>query len=67
MSDEYPESLFQGFRKSTPNLKAGDELKSRLIASYEQAIHNGLAPCCALAVMLEWVAEEFARIRADVL
>lgn len=65
MSDQDPEGLFEGLAKEDPNLKATEELKSRLIASYEQAIHSGLAPCSALGVMLEWIAEEFGRLRAD--
>ena len=53
------------FAKEDPHLKAIEELKSRLIASYEEAIHGGLTPCHALGVMLEWIAEEFGRLRAD--
>jgi len=65
MSDQDPEGLFQGLRKDDPNLKASEELKSRLIASYERAVDAGLMPCRALAVILEWVAEECARVSAD--
>ena len=64
MSDQDQEGLFQRPRKD-PSVKASEDLKSRLIASYESAVHNGLSPCNALAVMLEWVAEECARIRAN--
>jgi len=46
-------------------MTASEELKNCLIASYERAVHNGLSPCSALAVMLEWVSEECARIRPD--
>jgi hypothetical protein len=46
-------------------MKASEELKSRLIASYESAVQDGLAPRSALVVMLEWVSEECARIRPD--
>jgi len=65
MSDQDQKGLFQGLGENQPGMKASEELKSRLIASYERAVHNGLAPCSALAVMLEWVSEECARIRAD--
>lgn len=65
MTDQDPEGLFQGLGKDDSNLKAIEELKSRLIASYERAVDAGLMPCRAMAVMLEWVAEECARIGAD--
>jgi hypothetical protein len=57
--------LFQRPGKKHPSMTASEELKSCLIASYERAVHNGLSPCSALAVMLEWVSEECARIRPD--
>jgi len=65
MTDQDPEGLFQGLGKDDSNLNESEELKSRLIASYERAVDAGLMPCRALAVMLEWVAEECARISAD--
>jgi hypothetical protein len=65
MSDQDQEGLFQGLGEKAPSMKATEELKSRLIASYENAVHNGLAPRNALAVMLEWVSEECTRIRPD--
>ncbi len=65
MSDQDSEDLFQGFSQDDLNLEASNELRSSLITSYERAIHNGLAPCRALAVILEWMAEECARTRAE--
>jgi hypothetical protein len=44
---------------------ASKELRDRLIASYEHALNNGLTPTCALSVVLSWIAEECARVRAD--
>ena len=65
MSDQDPEDLFEGRAEEAPHLKASEKLTSLLITSYEQAIRNGLTPCRALSVMLEWIAEECARLRAD--
>jgi hypothetical protein len=65
MTDQDPEGLFQGLGKDDSNLKASEELKSRVIASYERAVDAGLMHCRAMAVMLEWVAEECALIGAD--
>ena len=57
MSDQDQKGLLQGLCEKDARMKASEELKSRLIASYEQAVHNGLAPCSTLAVMQEWVSE----------
>jgi hypothetical protein len=65
MSDQDQGGLLQGLDTKDPSIKATEELKSRLIASYERAVQNGLAPRSALAAMLEWVSEECARIRPD--
>ncbi len=63
MSDQDQESSFQRLHDNDPSMKASEELRSRLIASYERAVHDGLAPRSALVVMLEWVSEECGRIR----
>jgi hypothetical protein len=42
------------------------ELKSALIAAFETAIDQGLAPHLAIATVLEWVSEECARLHAGV-
>ena len=47
------------------SLTAIEQLKSFLNESYQQALRNGLEPGQALAVILETVAEECARISAD--
>lgn len=65
MSDQAPKGFFQGCGTENPSFKASEELKCRLISSYEQALNNGLTPCGALAVILDWAAEECGRIRMD--
>ena len=45
--------------------KSAEDLKSVVIASFEKAIDQGLPPYNALAVVLEWAAEESARLRSD--
>ena len=42
--------------------RGGEDLKSALIVQYEAAIDGGLSPASALGIMLEWIAEECARL-----
>jgi hypothetical protein len=42
--------------------KCADDLKALLIVSFETAIDQGLPPHKALAVILEWTAEECTRL-----
>ncbi len=65
MSGENPAGISHGSEKDDPNHRASEELKARVIAAYEQAVHYGLRPGDALAVMLDWASEECARIRED--
>lgn len=46
--------------------KSADDLKSSMIMSFETAIDQGLAPPKALAVVLEWAAEESGRLGSGV-
>jgi hypothetical protein len=39
-----------------------EELKNILIVSYETAVDRGLEPSAALAAILEWAAQECARL-----
>ncbi len=57
MSDENP-----GSEKDDPNSQAAEALKACVIAAYEQALRDGLTPCEALAVMLDWASEEWGRV-----
>ncbi len=66
MSDKNPAGISRGPDKNDPNSRASEELKARLIIAYEQALQNGLTPHRALAVMLEWAAEECARVSAEI-
>jgi hypothetical protein len=40
-----------------------EDLRSAVIASFEAALDRGLAPSDALATILEWAAQECARLR----
>ena len=57
-----PASLFLGLISVNPCDQATEALKSTLITGYEQAIEDGLSPMNALAMVLNWVAEEFGRV-----
>jgi hypothetical protein len=52
-----------GFKKNDAGQKAADELRSTLITGYEQALEHGLTPSSALAEVLSWAADEWARLR----
>ena len=66
MFDENPAGASRRSDKDDPNSRASEELKARVIVAYEQALQYGLTPCRALAVILEWTAEECDRVRADI-
>lgn len=65
MLDHDRTDLFQGFDGDRPTPEPRDELKSALIAGYEQALEQGMTPSHALAVILSWAAEECERPYAD--
>jgi hypothetical protein len=60
-----PEELFEGQKQEMPPAEAIDEFKSELIVAYEQALHKGVSPGCALAAVLDLVSEETQRYAAD--
>ena len=50
---------------ATPSVNSpsdSDELRSALIVSFENAVARGLSPQNAIAVILNWVADECARL-----
>ncbi len=50
---------------STPSKELpgkSDAFRSALIACFEEAIERGLSPNAAIAVVLEWAADECARL-----
>ena len=59
------QGLFSNFACFSDD-ESTEELKSGLIASFETAINRGLPPQLAIATVLEWVAEECARLQASV-
>ena len=61
-----PEALFEGLEQETPPAEAIDELRSELIAAYEQALQKGVSPSCALEATLNLVSEECQRFAADI-
>ncbi len=65
MSNDKPTGPSWGLGKGDSNFQASEELKARVIVAYEQALRDGLPPSSALAAMLEWAAEECARVHAD--
>ena len=42
--------------------RSADDLKSLLIVAFETAIEEGLPPQKALSIVLDWVADECARV-----
>lgn len=60
-----PEALFECLEQETPPAEAIDELRSKLIVAYEQALQNGVSATSALQAMLHLVSEECQRCVAD--
>ena len=48
--------------RDLPLEQSAEDLKSLLIIGFETAIDQGLPPQRALGIVLEWVADECARI-----
>ena len=60
-----PAALFEGLEQETPPAEAIDELRSELIAAYEQALQKGVSASSAIEAMLNLVSEESQRFAAD--
>lgn len=60
-----PPLAFQNAARQPSSEREVSKLESRLIESYEQAIDEGLPPSQAVAVILNWVAGECARLRDE--
>lgn len=59
------DSLFPRQTADALRVKAEEELHSRLIISFEEAIALGMPPLEALSQVLSWVSLEIARIQAS--
>jgi len=44
-----------------PPAEVIDEFMSELIVAYEQALHKGVSPSCAIAAILDLVSKECQR------
>ncbi len=60
-----PSLAFQNAVRQSTSERGVSKLESQLIQSYEQAIDEGLPPSQAVAVILNWVAGECARLRDE--
>jgi hypothetical protein len=54
------DELFPSLSPSVEN--AGEALQSKLIDAFETAISQGMSPCDALAVILQWASSELNRV-----
>jgi len=54
------DELFPSLSPSVEN--AGEALQSKLIDAFESAIFQGMSPCDALAVILQWASSELNRV-----
>lgn len=54
------DELFHSLPPSTEN--ASEALQSKLIDAFESAIFQGMSPCDALALILQWASSELNRI-----
>ncbi len=52
--------------KRVEEQKGIEPLRSALIVSFETALDQGVPPQIALATVMEWVAEECARLSSDI-
>jgi hypothetical protein len=57
------DELFSGLSPSVEN--AGEALQSKLIDAFESAICQGMSPCEALALILQWASSELNRVGAS--
>ena len=62
-NQEAPASLFENIEEKTCHYLA-DDMRSQLTQGYHLAIGRGLKPCEALAIVLNWAADEACRIGA---
>ncbi|MFY9641432.1 MAG: hypothetical protein WCD20_11605 [Rhodomicrobium sp.] len=62
-----PFAIDELFPSPSPSVDdAGAEaLQSKLIDAFESAVHVGMTPLDALAVILEWVSSELHRVRVS--
>ena len=63
--EEATRKLIEEMLFTTPSVNSpsdSDEFRSALILSFEEAVARGLSPQNAIAVVLNWAADECARL-----
>ena len=64
-NQEAPASLFESNVEEKTCHYLADDMRSQLTQGYHLAIERGLQPCEALAIVLNWAADEACRIGAN--